>query len=331
MAAEAGPPTLGTAGLQPIRQALLGAGLWLDVGLVRMRVRGDAPLLAEHLQSVYRHFALQTQGDWADLHFELRRPRHLRRWIAPQVRFVCDGQAPFEPFPAAAALPLMEWGANWLIGRRCNHLLLLHAGVVERQGRALVMPAVPGSGKSTLTAALSLSGWRLLSDEFGAYDLEAGAFRPALKPIGLKNQSIDVIRAFARAAPAASAVPDAPEAPEAPLGPSFPNTRKGTVAHLAPDAAAVRRVHEAALPGAVLLPRWQAGSPTELVRVQPQLAFSALAFNAFNYQVLGAQGFEAVVALCTQCPVWQLVYSDLGDALAKIDALWPEVLQGGAP
>jgi HprK-related kinase A len=316
MAAEAGPPTLGTAGLQPIRQALLGAGLWLDVGLVRMRVRGDAPLLAEHLQSVYRHFALQTQGDWADLHFDLRRPRHLRRWFAPQVRFFCDGQSPFEPFPAAAALPLMEWGANWLIGRRCNHLLLLHAGVVERQGRALVMPAVPGSGKSTLTAALSLSGWRLLSDEFGAYDLEAGAFRPALKPVGLKNQSIDVIRAFA---------------PAAALGPSFPNTRKGTVAHLAPDAAAVQRVHETALPGAVLLPRWQAGSPTELVRVQPQMAFSALAFNAFNYQVLGAQGFEAVVALCTQRPVWQLVYSDLGDALAKIDALWPEVLQGGAP
>ncbi|WP_164884986.1 HprK-related kinase A [Rubrivivax rivuli] len=316
MAADAAPPNLGTAGLQPIRQALGGDGLWLDVGLVRMRVRSNLPVLAAHLQSVYRHFGFQTQGEWADLHFDLRSPGNLRRWIAPQVRFFCDGQVPFEPFPASAALPLMEWGANWLIGRRCNHLLLLHAGVVERQGRALVMPALPGSGKSTLTAALSLSGWRLLSDEFGAYDLAAGAFRPAIKPIGLKNQSIDVIRAFA---------------PSAPLGPSFPKTRKGTVAHLAPDQASVLGVHETARPGAVLLPRWEAGSATQLQRVQPHLAFSALAFNAFNYQVLGAQGFQAVVALCEQCPVWQLVYSDLDDALARIDALWSEVMAGHSP
>jgi HprK-related kinase A len=310
------PPTLGTADLQPISRALGAGGLWLDVGLVRMRVRSNAPALAAHLQSVYRNFALQTQGEWADLHFDLQRPGNLRRWIAPQVRFFCDGQVPFEPFPADAALPLMEWGANWLIGRRCNHVLLLHAGVVERDGRALVMPALPGSGKSTLTAALSLHGWRLLSDEFGAYDLEAAAFRPAIKPIGLKNQSIDVIRAFA---------------PSAPLGSSFPKTRKGTVAHLAPDAAAVQRAHEPARPGAVMLPRWEAGSTTQLLRVQPHIAFSALAFNAFNYQVLGARGFQAVVALCQQCPVWQLVYSDLDDALACIDALWPEVMAGHPP
>jgi len=86
------------------------------------------------------------------------------------------------------------------------------------------------------------------------------------------------------------------------------------------------RVHETARPGAVLLPRWQAGSATQLLPVQPQMAFSTLAFNAFNYQVLGAVGFEAVVSLTQRCPVWQLIYSDLDDALARIEALWPDVL-----
>jgi predicted ATPase len=33
--------------------------------------------------------------------------------------------------------------------------------VVERDGHALILPAMPGSGKSTLTAALVQRGWRL--------------------------------------------------------------------------------------------------------------------------------------------------------------------------
>ena len=133
------------------------------------------------------------------------------------------------------------------------------------------MPALPGSGKSTLTAALSLNGWRLLSDEFGAFDPALGAFRALLKPIALKNASIGVIRTFAR---------------HARLGPEFPKTRKGTVAHLGADALSVARRHEPAAPGAVILPRWSAGSPTRLEPLSSDQLFSALAFNAFNYNTL---------------------------------------------
>jgi HprK-related kinase A len=218
---------------------------------------------------------------------------------------------PFQPFPAGHALPLLEWGANWLIGQRLNHLLLLHAGAVENNGHALLMPALPGSGKSTLTAALSLCGWRLLSDEFGAYDPAEDRFRALLKPTALKNESIDVIRKFA---------------PEAPIGPEFPKTRKGTVAHLAAAPDAVARRHEAARPGAFILPRWQAGSTTRLERVPPESLFGALAFNAFNYRLLGAVGFDAVVSLTRRCPAWELVYSDLDDAIQAIDAVWPGVI-----
>jgi predicted ATPase len=43
---------------------------------------------------------------------------------------------------------------------------MLHAAVVEKNGKALILPALPGSGKSTLSAALAMNGWRFLSDEF---------------------------------------------------------------------------------------------------------------------------------------------------------------------
>jgi len=283
---------LGASPEARIAAALRGAGLCFDAD------RGQADVEAQ-------------AGDWADLHVDLMRPRGLRRWWRPQVRFQNDGRVPFEPFPADAPLPLMEWSANWMLGRRCNHVLLLHAGVVERDGHALVMPAMPGSGKSTLTAALSLHGWRLLSDEFGVLDVERLRFRPALKPVALKNASIDVIRALA---------------PGAELGPSFPKTRKGTVAHLAPSREAVDRVHEPARPGAVVLPRWVPGSVTRLEPVAAPVAFTTLAFNAFNYTVLGAAGFDAVTALVQRCPVWQLEYSDIDDALHALARRWPEVV-----
>jgi HprK-related kinase A len=294
-----------------VTQALAGAGLWFNIGAVSMQVRGNAKTLAAPLQTVYGHFPFVTNADWADVHLSIDLAAGLRRWIRPQVLLHADGRVPFDPFPASNALPLFEWGCNWMIGRCCNELLLLHSGALERDGLALLLPATPGSGKSTLTAALSQRGWRLLSDEFGAYDPTADVFRAVLKPIALKNESIAVIRQFA---------------PSATLGPEFPNTRKGTVAHLAAGPDAVARRHETARPGAVVLPKWQAGSPTRWEPLSEQALFPALAFNAFNYSLLGAVGFQAVVQLVRRCPAWQLTYSDLDDALATLEAAWPAVL-----
>lgn len=312
MAREARGATLaGTAG-DSLTRSLTGSGLWLDVGAATIRVQGDSPQFAGQLRRVYGQFPFMDSGDWADIHVRVDRETGVRRWFRPQIVFRCDGRASFEPFPADSPLPLFEWGCNWLIGHRLNDLLLLHAGALERDGLALILPATPGSGKSTLTAALSLRGWRLLSDEFGAYDPDNGVFKPVLKPIALKNESIGVIRRFA---------------PHAVFGPEFPKTRKGTVAHLAASADAVGRRHEVARPGAVVLPKWQAGSDTRWEPVQEHMLFPALAFNAFNYSVLGAVGFRAAIQLVRLCPAWQLVYSDLDDALATIDAAWPEVVE----
>lgn len=308
-------PTLRSSTLVAIEGALASRGLWLDVGSAVVRVRSGSRALARDLQVVYGEFPLIDSGEFADVHVDLRAARGLRRWLRPQVELHCDGQRPFEPFGASLALPLLEWGCNWMIGQRMNHLLLLHAGVVERDGLALVLPAIPGSGKSTLTAALAQRGWRLLSDEFGAFDPETMKFHAMLKPVALKNQSIEVLRSFA---------------PQAVLGPSFPGTRKGTVAHLAPSADAVRQRHEGADAGAIVMPRWQAGSPTRFERVEPQDVFPALAFNAFNYTQLGSAGFRSAVHLARRSLAWRLTYSDLEDAMSTLDRAWTQVREAQA-
>ena len=298
--------TLAESGEAAVRAALAGRGLWLDVGSALIHLRSDSPRLAAAVHDVYRHFPLQTEGDWADLHLQVRRHR---RWLVPwrpQVRLFCDGSEPFEPFPADTALPMFEWGANWLIGLRLHHRLLLHAGVLARDDRALVMPAVPGAGKSTLTAAMAHAGWRLLSDEFGALDMATGELWPLIKPPVMKNRSIEVLRQFA---------------PQAVLGRVYPATRKGDVAHVAPPADAVAGRHRPARPFAIVLPHWQEGAEARLEPVTPGLACSALAFNAFNYRVCGQAGFEVVARLAREVPAWQLTYGRLPEAIGLLDTL----------
>jgi HprK-related kinase A len=220
-----------------------------------------------------------------------------------------------EPFPRDTPLPLLEWGINYALASRMYCDLLLHAGVVERGGAAIVMPAMPGSGKSTLTAALSLSGFRLLSDEFGVVRLSDSALLPMLRPVALKNASIDVIgTAF----------------PAAVIGPRFPKTHKGTVAHLAPQASHVEARHVAAQPRLIIFPRFDAAIDVDLEPIGQGRAFARLAVNSFNYDALGPDAFDALGQVVQQSSCWVLHYGNLAGAIAAIRRLVDET-HGPAP
>ena len=45
-------------------------------------------------------------------------------------------------------------------------VIALHAGCVVRDGRAILLAAPSGAGKSTISLALALRGWSLLSDDW---------------------------------------------------------------------------------------------------------------------------------------------------------------------
>ena len=289
-----------------LARRMAGSGIVLDIGSASIRVRSNAHGLAEAIHTVYAEFPLTGTDPFCQVTASIRRVGGARRFFHRQVDFEVDGNRPFEPFPADTHLPLLEWGVNWTLAERFNHCLLLHSGVVEKRGVGIVLPAIPGSGKSTLTAALMLSGYRLLSDEFGVVRFEDGTLMPMLKGAALKNESIDVIRTTF---------------PQARLGPSFPKTRKGTVAHLAPDAASVSRRHTIAAPGLLIFPMYQARAETTLEPMGKSQAFSKLVVNSFNYELLGAAGFEAVCKIIDACDSYRLTYSELASAIQTIDAL----------
>lgn len=165
---------------------------------------------------------------------------------------------------------------------------------------AVILPAPPGSGKSTLCTALALRGWRLLSDELTLIEPQSLAAHALARPINLKNASIDLIRAFE---------------PSAVWGPEVYDTVKGRVTHLQPPPDSVDRMLEPALPRWIVFPRYQQGAePLLTPRTKPQ-TFINLAENAFNYSTLGETGFDVVGRLVDRCDCYDFTYSRLEDAL----------------
>jgi HprK-related kinase A len=290
-------------------QRLTSDGLGIDFGAAKTRVRTALPDVAGMLRIIYAGYPVEDASGMFDATVDLRRVRGVRRLIRPQCELLCDGVRDLEPFPLDTPLPLLEWGTNYAIATRLFCYLLLHAGVVERGGRAIVMPAMPGSGKSTLTAALTLRGFRLLSDEFGVVRLGDSRLLRMLRPLALKNESIEVIERFE---------------PTAVIGPRFPKTHKGTVAHLAPLPAHVDARHEVANPALVVFPRFDPSAGVELEPVQKTRAFARLAVNSFNYHALGPDGFDALGQLVDESSCWQLRYGDLDGAIESLGELLDE-------
>lgn len=283
-------------------------GLRWVTGPFVLHLKAPVPGFADYLTTLYgEHQVLSPPWtDIADFHIRLIPSRGLRRFIQPKVSFRLDGNSFLAPFPLDHAPPLFEWGLNMSIASRANQFLLLHAAVVEKGGRGLILPGNPGSGKSTLCAALASRGFRLLSDEFGLLSPRERLLVPNPRPVALKNESIDILRAFA-----ANAV----------LGREFPNTRKGTVCHFQPPPSSVEQSNIHVPPAWVVFPTFRRNSPTFLQTLPQEEVFLRMAENAFNYETMGQEGFEIIAWIVRSCQLLQLTFGDLAEAVAQLETL----------
>ena len=300
-------PVLTVASLTPreLRRRLSGPGLDIRTGPFVVRVHSSIAAVVDNLALLYPDYPLDDSG-FADFHVSVARARGLRRWIRPQVEFLVDGESMFSPLPLAQAFPIFEWGLNWCVSSRAHDHLVLHAAVVERSGMAAILPAPPGSGKSTLCAALVNNGWRLLSDELALVRLADGMLVPVPRPVSLKNASIGIVRDYI---------------PGAVLSQAVHATSKGSVAHLRPTPDSIQRADALARPAWVIFPKFEAGADVQLEAVYGADTFMRLAENAFNYPVLGVAGFDALAGLVDGCAAYSFSYSRLDDALATFDTL----------
>lgn len=286
---------------------ILGEGRFaLQTGNLISRIKSSFSDVARSIHVLYANHPYLIDPDFADFHVEVGQPQNLRRWFKRQAEFLIDGERPFEPLPRDQAPAFLEWGLNWAIAASCHQWLTIHAASLERNGFAVILPAPPGSGKSTLCAALALRGWRLLSDELTLIDPELISAHALARPINLKNASIDLIQEFE---------------PNTVWGPEVYDTAKGRVTHLCPPAESVARMQEPAQPRWIVFPRYESGAKPLLTPRGKAQTFIHFAQNSFNYSPLGRTGFDIAGQLVGQCACYDFAYSKLSDALEVFDWL----------
>jgi HprK-related kinase A len=284
-----------------LRQRLASEmGLPIQMGPYFASVRTRIPQVEASFRLLYGDYPVAASDDFVDFRVEIRRPLGLLGKWPSRAAFVLDGHSPFNVVPGDQGFPLLEWGLNYCVYSQCHQHLTLHAAVLERNGKALILPAPSGSGKSTLCAGLLFHGWRLLSDELTLICPQEGNIIPMPRPVSLKNESIAVMRRFA---------------PQAQFGSEVNETVKGLVAHFKAPVQAVRSAGQRAEPGWVVMPKYVAGSAAKLVPLERARGFMHLVANAFNYDTFGRQGFDLLGSVIDRSQCFTFEYSNLQEAV----------------
>lgn len=268
-----------------------------------VRLRSEFLSVASHVDRFYSNYH-RPKSAFVDFDVRLVRTGLVRSFLSPQVRLLVDDLDPFLPLPACQAAPMLEWGLNWAIASRPLGYLVIHAAVLAKGDSAVVLPGVPGAGKSTLCASLSwLADWRVLSDELAILDPVTGALAPNPRPICLKNQSIDIVNKFGLVS----------------MGPSYLDTRKGTVSHASIPAKSVLGADLLAKCRWVVFPRFSPNSAMRIDRISRADAFVRISEQSFNKERMGEDGFEVLSGMLDQAKCFEIEYGSTADALKLID------------
>jgi HprK-related kinase A len=282
-----------------LRRTLRSPGIRIRTGPFVVHVNSPLANVADGVQLLYNDFPYEVDS-FADFHVRLDRPYNLHRLWHPQVVCYLNDECPFAPLPTDQALAVFESLLNFSIYATIYHFLILHAASIERAGYTAILPAPPGSGKSTLCAALVSRGWRLLTDELTLVSPSTGLISPMARPISLKNASIDVMQRFAA---------------KETFSPKVYNTIKGTIAYMRAPSESVARMHETAVPTWMIFPKYQAEAATSVKLLPKGAAFIRLSSGLVNYSILGALGFEALTQLLERTVCYEIIYSDLDEAM----------------
>jgi HprK-related kinase A len=288
-----------------LRQRLARGKLPIRVGPYIYNVQSNLPTVVAGVATLYSDFSIADPGEFVDYNVGIVHSGLPQR-IRGKATFLFDNTSPFDIIPAGQAYAFLEWGMNWCVSVHTNEYLKLHAAAVSRSDRAIIMPGTPGAGKSTLCAALGLSGWRILSDEHALILPDTTQIIPLCRPVSLKNESIEVIKSFSS---------------QAIFGPVSKETHKGVVAHMKADLQTDSLDTKPLRATAMVFPKYAKDESQRLSPRRRTDSFILAAYHSFNYSLLCEAGFESMKTLIENVDCFDLVYHDLDWAVNAVNKL----------
>lgn len=166
--------------------------LHFRVGVVPITLDTRIQKIQRDYLSLYAHYQIDLPADDSLVVKINRRPL----WRLWQPRYEIRGKDPVAGlFPANSRelLPHLEWALNWQIALYFKRYLQIHASAVRVNGKTILFPGSPGSGKTTLCAGLLIKKAGYYSDEFALLDPTTLKAHPYPKALCVKEASIKVL------------------------------------------------------------------------------------------------------------------------------------------
>lgn len=272
---------------------------YLNIPPYTFKISSEIKAVQDFVEDIYCDFHISvTDDNFIDFNVKIEGSKYFRKWLKPQVHFYNDDNEPFFPLPFSQAHAFLEWGMNWCVATNEANYLIIHSAVLAKDDKAIIFPASSGSGKSTLTAYLVQNGWRLLSDEMTIIELNTRKVIPFVRPISLKNNSINLVKEWF---------------PHAHFSAIARDTEKGDVALVKPSDKSIACCQQSAEIVGIIFPKYSPNIFLDIHQLEQTDIFMQLANNAFNYNVIGEKAFSTLSNLATNCPSFEIYYNNLSE------------------
>lgn len=225
-------------------------------------------------------------------------------WNVRQIasNIYCNGKPEGRAIRLSSVGPMVK-SALWTIAVNAHDFLLdLHAGVVGKDGRCILLPAAPGSGKSSLTTALAHSGLDYYSDEVALVERFSFQVAPVPLAICVKNTGWDLMSRYY------------PELPNLPIH------RRGDdklVRYVPPPSDAIHS--KPARVSHIIFPRYSMDGPTRLVPLERSAALARLMDQCLALRLrLDPVSVRSLVGWISDIDCYALAFSSLDEAVTLI-------------
>ena len=214
----------------------------------------------------------------------------------------CNGQPDASATRLSSLGPLVK-AALWSAAVNAHDFLLdLHAGVVGREGRCILLPAPAGSGKSSLTAALTHSGLGYYSDEVALIERETFQVSPVPLAVCVKSTAWDFMSRYH------------PELPELPI---HRRDDGKLVRYVRPPAAQVQT--EPGRVSHIFFPLYSKDAPTQLVALTRADALARLMDQCLALRLaMDPESVKQLVGWIAGIDCYALTFSSLDEAVSLV-------------